>query len=478
MDERSARLSATLGDQTIDYTIRFEQLPLRDVSGAAVGTLSAFSYIVEASPIERASRPVLFLTNGGPGAATSYLHLSGIAPFRADVPTDVEAAPAPPYGITTSESSILDIADLVFLDAPGTGFGSVDEGVELTDFHSVEADAAAVAAAITDWVITHERWNSPKYFLGESYGTHRAAFLATASHGFDTAPLDGILLLGQAVNIQEISERPGNVVGALANLPYKAAVARFHGLGSTEHSTTEEAIRAALDYAWGDLARVMLQGTKASEEDLRAMADKMSTMIGIPADELVRSRLWINKSDFRARLLRDRGLAIGSNDGRYTVAAPDASFGELPIDATNTQLTPRYTAAFHQLFAEVFGGAADQPYRVLDATAGRDWEWGDSAGARFMLMGKPSPFQTYPYPAHLSRWMKQSPKVRLFVGTGMYDSLTTIGAADHLLRQWELPSDRVTVRWYEGGHMMYSSPDTATSLNEDLRAFLTKKDSQ
>ena len=153
---------------------------------------------------------MLFLTNGGPGAASSYLHLSGIGPFRAQIPADLESGVRAPYGIEESPSSLLDAADLVFIDAPGTGFGTVAEGADLTPLFSMEGDAEAFARAITEWVGRHRRWDSPKYFLGESYGTHRAAFLASSSHGMSTMPLDGIALLGQAVNIQETSERPGN----------------------------------------------------------------------------------------------------------------------------------------------------------------------------------------------------------------------------------------------------------------------------
>lgn len=473
MDERRVIRSATCNGRPIDYAMSLEQIPLRTADGTQVGTLSAFSYIAETDAETRRHRPVLFLTNGGPGAASSYLHLSGIGPFRAQIPTDLESGVLAPYGIEESPSSLLDAADLVFIDAPGTGFGTVAEGADLAPFFSMEGDAEAFARAITEWVGRHRRWDSPKYFLGESYGTHRAAFLASSTHGMSTVPLDGIALLGQAVNIQETAERPGNVPGALANVPYKAAVAWYHGAGSREHATVEDAIHAALDYAWGDLATAMLQGTSLPGAELQAAATRLSGMIGIPADELVRSRLWISKTDFRTRLLRDRGLEVGVNDSRYTSPATDPGFGELGLDAAGTHLSPRYTAAFAQLFEELFDDTPGVPYLVHDANAAREWAWADQGGALFMSMGKPSPFHTYPYPARLSRWMKQMPSGRLFIGTGIYDSLTTIGSADHLLRQWDLPRERVVSHWYDGGHMMYSEKDTIVKLNADLRDFVT-----
>lgn len=454
-----------IGD--LAYTARFEELPLRRSDGSAQGTLSAFSYTVDGP-----DRPVLFLTNGGPGVSSLYLHLSGIGPMRAQVPVDLADAGHPPYGVEESPSTILDVADLVFLDALGTGFGAFADDAEASAFRSVEGDADAIAAALSDWVDRHRRWNAPKYFLGESYGTVRAAFLATSSHSMDTAPVDGLVLLGQAVNIQETLDRPGNVVGALANLPYKAATAWYHGVGSREHATVEEAIDAALDFARGDFATAMLQGDLLPDDERAAISERLSQMIGIPADELADDRLWVSKQDFRSRLLP--GRVLGVTDSRYSAPAADRRTGEIEHDPADVALSPRYVAGLQQLLRHVFGVVPEQPYRVVDPEAGRDWEWEERGGAEFVAYGRPSPFHTYPYPARLSRWMKQTPRGRLFIGTGVYDSLTTVGAADHLLRHWGLPRERTETHEYRAGHMMYSDPEVAVSLNADLRAFLTR----
>jgi carboxypeptidase C (cathepsin A) len=451
----------------LDYVARLEELPLRRSGGAVQGTISAFSYIVEGP-----ERPVLFLTNGGPGVSSIYLHLSGIGPVRARIPADPDDDGHPPYGVEESASTILDVADLVFLDAPGTGFGAFADDADVSAFRSLEGDADAIAAAISDWVDRHSRWDSRKFFLGESYGTLRAAFLATSGHGMDTAPLSGIVLLGQAVNIQETLDRPGSIVGALANLPYKAATAWYHGVGSREHATVEEAVEAALDFARGDLATAMLQGDLLPADERSAIAERLSAMIGIPTDELVGARLWMSKQEFRSRLLPGRSLGV--TDSRYVAPAADRALGELDSDPSDVALSPRYTAGLRQLLRQVFGAAPEHAYRVVDPEAGRDWDWDEQGGAAFTAYGRPSPFHTYPYPARLSRWMKQTPRGRLFIGTGVYDSLTTVGAADHLLRHWGLPRERTETHGYRAGHMMYSDPAVAVLLNADLRAFLAR----
>lgn len=462
MATREAR--GRLGD--LEYVARSEELPLRHPHGDARGTLSAFSYTVDAP-----GRPVLFFTNGGPGVSSAYLHLSGIGPWRARVPADPADGGLPRYGIDESPTSILDVADLVFLDAPGTGLGSFAEGADVSSFRTIEGDAAAVAAAIADWRDRHARWDSSTFFLGESYGTLRAAFLATNPHSMDTAPLSGIALLGQAVNIQETQDRPGSIVGALANLPYKAAVAWYHGAGSREHPSVEDAVEAALGFGRGDLAAAMLQGDLLPAADLDAVAGRLSALIGVPAADLVRDRLWISKADFRARLLP--GQVLGVTDSRYRAPAADRRLGELDLDPSDAALSPHYVTGISRLRRDVFGDEAAQTYRIVDADAGRTWDWEERGGAEFPTYGRPSPFHTYPYPARLSRWMKQNPHARLFVGTGLYDSLTTVGAADHLLRHFGLPRDRTESHWYRAGHMMYSDREVGAQLNADLRAFLT-----
>lgn len=450
------------------YTTQLENLPLRRSDGVVQGTVSAFSYVFD----DTAIRPVLFLTNGGPGVSSVYLHLSGIGPWRARIPRDPVTDGGPPYGIEASPSSILDVADLVFLDAPGTGFGTFAEGSDASAFRSVEGDADAIAVAISAWVDRHRRWDSPKFFLGESYGTQRAAFLATTAHGVDTAPLDGIALLGQAVNIQETLDRPGNIVGALANLPYKAATAWFHGVGSRDRSSVDDAISAALDFARTDLALAMLEGDEISRARLAETATRLSAMIGIAAEDLVDSRLWISKQDFRAQLLPGRSLGV--TDSRYQSRAGDRSWGEAEIDPSDVTLSPRYASGLAALLAETFPDSPDRPYRIVDPEAGKNWTWDDEGSARFIAMGRPSPFHTYPYPARLSQWMTQMPGSRLFIGTGVYDSLTTVGAADHLLRHWNLPRERTESHRYAAGHMMYSDADVSARLNADLRAFLQR----
>lgn len=449
----------------LTYTARLEELPLRGRDGAVQGTLSAFSYTVDAP-----GRPVLFLTNGGPGVSSVYLHLSGIGPWRARIPVATTDEGLPPYGIEASASTILDVADLVFLDAPGTGYGHFSEDADVAQFRSVEGDADAIAAAIGEWRDRHARWDAPAFFLGESYGTLRAAFLATAARSAETAPLSGIVLLGQALNIQETLDRPGNVMGALANLPYKAATAWHHGAGSREHAEVEDAIAAALDFARGELGAAMLRGDELPAAERADAAARLSEMIGLPADDLIEARLWTSMREFRSRLLR--GRVLGVTDSRYSGPAADARVGELAYDPADVALSPRYTTGLSRLLRDVFAVASDDPYRFTDHDAGREWCWEERGAESFATYGRPSPFHTYPYPARLSRWMKQNPRGRLFIGTGIYDSLTTVGAADHLLRHWDIPRERTQSHWYRAGHMMYSDPEVAARLNADLRAFI------
>lgn len=466
----ATKATGTFNGQSLSYDFLLDLFPVKSSGGAELGAMSVFSYIADSPRGDLHQRPVIFIFNGGPGGSSSPLHLSGIGPKRAVIPEDLSAGVLPPYRLENSSNSILDVADLVFMDPIGTGYGTVTPDVDLSEVLSVEGDARYFAKAIERWVATYDRWDAPKYLLGESYGTHRAPFIAAELHGYRSVPLSGIVLLGQALNVQETMDRPGNITAALAGLPLKAATAWYHKRGSLECASAEEATRAAIDFAYGEYAKALLKGNTRSEEETALVAERLSVLTGIPAEKYVGSRLWETKPDFSNTLLPGRRL--GGNDTRYVGDQAENSYGELDVDPATTRIMPSIQANTYRYFASELGVPSDAEYQILDFAASNHWDWSDSASAKFMRMGKPSPFHTYPYPARLTTYLRQVPEARLFIGTGMYDALTTVGAVEHLLRQYPLPLERITSRWYEGGHMMYTDPGVSETLNNDLRVFV------
>ncbi|MGH9171162.1 MAG: S10 family peptidase [Acidimicrobiales bacterium] len=474
MDTRyEAKLAGQFNGRNLDYVFALDMLPVRDNGGVLVGSMSVFSYVADVAAGEEASRPVVFCFNGGPGSASAFLHMGGIGPKRVSLPADLTSGVLPPYPLEDSVDCLLDVADLVFMDPVNTGYGRSLPDAETDDCYSIEGDARCFAESLQAWIERTGRFDSPKFLLGESYGTHRAPFMASALMEMQSVPLTGIVLLGQALNVQETSDRPWNVTGAIASLPYMVATARFHDKASRQFESVYEAVEEAVTFGHGEYALALHAGNRLSSVDSRHVAERLEEMTGIPAEYYLKNRLRIRKEEFRKELLKESGLVLGRNDSRYVLRAADRLAAELDFDPSSSYLMPAFNAGMARHLREALGlDGTQEKYRLADQTASQRWEWGEAGSTGFMLMGKPSPFQVYPYPARLTRFLKQVPDARVFIGTGLYDSLTTVGAVEHLLRQCDLPAERITTGRYPAGHMMYTDPESSQMLTSDLRTFV------
>ncbi|MFF3372155.1 hypothetical protein ACFYXF_04265 [Streptomyces sp. NPDC002680] len=466
------KLNGVFGGREITYTFSCDEVDVRTQDGRPLGTQSVFSYIADHTLDEPSRRPVLFAFNGGPGSSSAFLHLSGIGPRRVAVPRDLSEGVHPPYLLEDSPNCLLDVADLVFIDPLNAGFGRSVPDADLTEPYSIEGDARLFAEVITDWITRHDRWDSPKFLMGESYGTHRAPFVATQLHGLRSITVDGLIFLGQALNVQETLQRPGNPVGMQAALPFYAAAAWFHGRGSRAHTTVDEAVDHAVEYAHGEFGALLLQGNRSRAEDRRRAAAHLEEITGIEAQRWLSSRFSIKKDEFRQSLLEQERKTLGMYDARYVSATADSGAGEAPIEAALSHLAPAWSAGLARHLRQDLGLDTGVPYRVMDVQAPARWSWHDTWSQQMNFTGQPSPFDTYAYVARLTQHLRRAPRSRLFIGTGHYDALTTVGAVEHLLRQYDLPEDRVVERRYPAGHMPYADPASLVALTGDLRSFI------
>lgn len=236
----------------IRYDFSLRLVELQDGQGQALGTASVFSYVANLPAPERARRPVVFAFYGGPGAASVYLHLGGLGPWRVDFPTDLRLGlQSPPPPLLANPEALVDVADLVFIDPIATGFGRAAPQANAAGFYSVEGDAAHFARIVCEWLSEEQRHGSPKYLLGESYGTQRAVFMADRLLNTEGITLEGMILLGQAVNVQEKLDRHGNLAGAVTGFAFQATTAWFHGRSAHKFASAHEAAEAALVFAYG-----------------------------------------------------------------------------------------------------------------------------------------------------------------------------------------------------------------------------------
>lgn len=462
--------SVKIGVDELRYTARVRSIAVTGPGGEELGQATTYAYVLHET--HAAARPVMFLFNGGPGASSVWLHLGGLGPRRVAVPTDLSRGDQPPYLLEDSPATLLQTADLVFIDPLATGHSRAVSQDALARVRTLLGDAQQFATIVSEWLHREGRLNSPVYVLGESYGTLRAPYLAKALlRGPVPITLSGIVLLGQALNVQETRDRPGNVVHHLAALPFQAATAWYHGKGSANAACAEEAARVATDYAFGDYATALLRGSRLPAAQQAQAAARLEDLTGICAAVWQHKRLRLRDSEFRKLVLQERNAVIGSSDSRYTGEAEDEAASEGSVDPSYTRIAPAFAASIGNYLREELGSESEVTYAVGDPDAAPAWQWYTEAGSGAFTTG-PSPFDVFPYVGALSQYLKDVTGCRLFVGTGLYDSLTTTGAAHHLVTQYELPAARVVEAWYDAGHMMYSDPASATKLQQDLASFI------
>ncbi|SEK87642.1 Carboxypeptidase C (cathepsin A) [Roseateles sp. YR242] len=459
--EHESRHQGVFHGQTVAYRAVVERFSLQLDRGPA-GDVVATSYI--ASPTgsgrhgrpEPSDRPVIFLFNGGPISPSVYLHMLAFGPKRLAVAADLTADPKT-FPVVDNTETVLDQADLVFYDPVGTGFSRPASGNRVEAFFSVERDARELTQFVLAWSRAHGRLNAPKFLFGESYGTIRAAVAARQLAELPTpVRLDGVFLMGQALNIIETVGRPANVMSYVVSLPTLAALGWYHGKVAPQGRSFEAFLDEVRQFSTREYLPALLQGSLIEPADLHRVASRLEALTGLPAARFEQLGLRVSKPRYRQELLADRGLVLGANDGRYAAAAKPGQ------DPSGVYL-PRISEAFDQYRRRTLGVperlgtyVVDSPVDSLDA-----WNWGNT-----------QPFGDWAYMEDLRVAMQKLPGLRLVIGTGYHDTLTTVGAAEQALAQSGWPRDRVSMRYYQGGHMAYTIDASLAALMNDVRALV------
>ncbi|MFC0202926.1 S10 family serine carboxypeptidase-like protein [Novosphingobium soli] len=453
--EGRAEQSITVAGKRLAYTAEAGVLPVSSAPGRQDASAGYVAYVRKGA---RPDRPVLFVFNGGPGAASAYLQMGALGPMRAQVPQDPQAPLPAEAPVAANPASLVDIADLVFLDPPGTGFSAIADDADKGFYQSVQGDADAVAQAARAWLAAAGRTGAPLFILGESYGTIRAAAMVDALRAQDAGlEVRGVLLFGQALNMIETSQRPDNVVTYPVSLPTLAALACYHRKRPAPCDPAQSAREAA---AFGPAYLDALYKGRALDDAARAaVAARLEDLTGIPRGFYLANDLRISKERFRVELLRAEGKVLGRYDARYTAPRP-ADAGEVVGPDAFSAVSDLYGKAVIGQLARI--GVQDPArYKVVARFAG---EWSYGAGD--------SPFNDWPFMARLEAAMAAQPELRLFVGTGLYDLTTTVGAADYLFAQSGLAADRFVNRRYPAGHVAYSDDASWRAFVADIRAFV------
>ena len=446
--------TGVFGGQKVDYTATVGETVIAGSDGQPTVRFVSTSYVKRGG--DPASRPVLFAFNGGPSSSSATLHMLALGPRRLTVSQDPKAAVA--GGLVDNLDTVLDVADLVFIDPAETGFSRVLPGGKTPYFYSVEGDAQSVSDFVVAWIKANGREASPKFVLGESYGTLRAALMA--GQLAKVMPLSGVFLFGQAVNMIETSQRAKNVLAYATNLTALAAVAAYHGRAP---AWTGKPMSAVVDeaYAWGmgEYLQALLQGHDLPAARRRAVAGKLQAMTGVSADYYLANDLQITKIAFLRELQKDQ--VLGMYDARYVGPAPAGQRPSDPFGPVIASIQPAMLAHYQTL--GVTWPASD--YRSSAPNTG-GWAWNGT-------LGPGGPFLDYDYQARINPAFAADPKFRLMIGTGLYDLTTTVGPARYMVTKSDWPRDRVIQREYVGGHMAYTHEPSLKAFTGDIRSWIT-----
>jgi carboxypeptidase C (cathepsin A) len=457
--------------RALRYTATAGETYITNLAGEPTARIFSFAYVRDggADP----DRPVTFVFNGGPGSASLWLHMGALGPKRLVLDSEVNPSPTPPFGLVDNPFSPLDVTDLVFVDPVGTGFSQAVGNARNSDFFGVDEDADSMARFIEAWLTENGRWNAPKYLVGESYGSARAAVLPRPLMGgplytgvMRGITVDGIVLLGLVLDgprpsDEERAAGPDPRLGL--NLPAMAATAWYHERVDRAGRTVTQIHDEASAFAQGDYARALHRlgegGLPASERD--GIAGRLEALTGIAASQWLENGLRIDNRTFLRTLLADEGLEAGNYDSRYTL--PLAQSGNDPVadDPAMGRYVPGFVASFHELMGRHLGVSMPFPYSAITwVDLNFRWKW-ERLG---VPVGRT-------YGDELAVAMRRNPNMRVLAASGYYDMVTTAAAAESQIRRAGLPADRVTIRNYESGHMLYLG-DTAERFAGDVRGLI------
>ena len=459
--EAVTRHSIAAHGRTIRYTATAGTLTIRNDQGMPTASLFYVAYTADGA--DRARRPVTFLYNGGPGSASIWLHMGSFGPVRVQTDEPEVVRPAP-FAFGPNPDTLLDRTDLVFIDMVGAGYSRPLGATPGSAFWGVDQDADAFTRAIFRYVTKHDRWTSPKYILGESYGTLRAGAVAYQLHDRGMA-LNGVILLSSIMNYGV--RQPGYNQDFISLFPTYAATAWYHNRVPNRPAELETFVQQAREFALGPYASALTKGHMISEAERAEVARQMSAFIGLSPQFIENANLRVDLSNFRKELLRDQRLTVGRLDSRYRGVDPDASGSRPEYDVSNTAITGAYYAAFQDYVANTLNYETELNYNLSARGPGFDWDWSHRPPS-----GRP---QTTPNTAiDLAAAMRLNPYLKVLTLNGYYDMATPFFSTEfdmaHMMME---PEQRRNIEfaYYPAGHMMYLDEASLDALHADLGRF-------
>jgi carboxypeptidase C (cathepsin A) len=477
----------TAQGRRIEYRAVTGLLQVDDSKEVPSAVMSYVAYFGKAEA-GAAQRPVLFLYNGGPGSATVWLHMGAFGPKRV-LTGNGERGPAAPYRLVDNEYSLLDVADLVFIDAPGTGFGRIvavakDKAKEREalkakerEFWGVDQDANAFARFIKKFLTRNNLWNAPKYLFGESYGTTRSAVLVQRLQEHHDVDVNGVMLLSQILNFgfspDDPQFAPGDDLPYALALPTYAATAWYHGRlaawADRSPQTLQQLVAAAREFALTEYLPALTAGAGIDPARRHAVAEKLAGFIGLPVPYLEKAELRINGGMFSNQLLADQGMTTGRLDTRYSGPSLDPLAKSAEYDPQSSAISSAYVSVYNDYVRSTLKFGADLDYKP-SAGVWRNWDWKHQPPGSHHARQ-----ETVNVMPDLAAAMRTNPRLKVANYAGYYDLATPFAAAEYEFAHLPIPAAlraNIEFHHYPAGHMMYDDPASLARLHDDVARFL------
>lgn len=410
------------------------------------------------------TRPITFSFNGGPGSASVWMHLGVLGPRRV-LTDDTGNLPQPPYQLVENAYSLLDVSDLVFIDPVSTGYSRAVSGEKTKRFHGFKKDIESVGDFIRLYVTRYRRWASPKFLIGESYGTVRAGGLSGYLQDRHGMYLNGIMFVSTILNFIAGEFDPGNILPYISFLPTYAATAWYHKRlpDDLQQRDLKSLVAEVEAFALNEYALALLKGSALTDDERAAITERLARYTGLSPAYIDRTDLRVNDNRFVKELLRDQRRTIGRLDSRFLGYDRDAAGEHTEFDPSYAAILGSFAGTFNDYVRSDLNFESDLPYEVLAWSTVQPWDYSDFQGKYIEVVET------------LRRAMTNNPWLKIFVANGYYDFATpyfaTLYTFNHLGIDRSL-RDNISMAFYESGHMMYIHYPSLVQMKADLAAFV------
>jgi carboxypeptidase C (cathepsin A) len=457
-----------IGGQTIAYKATASTTLIKDDKGEPTASIFTIAYTrSDAGSKDMSQRPISFVYNGGPGSSSIWLHMGAFGPRRV-VTTDAGPTPPPPFKMVDNAECLLDKTDLVFIDPVGTGFSRAVGKAKDKDFWGVDSDVKSLAEFIAAYIGRNGRWNSPKFLIGESYGTFRSAPLGNYLQNHNGMYFNGIVLISSVLDLGTLSFHPGDDMPYVFYLPSYAASAYYQKMLKDPPTDLNAFLVEARQFATTEYAGALMKGANLSATEKGEIAKKLSRFTGLSEDYLIKADLRVKLQQFMAELQRARGLATGRYDARFSGPQPDLLAEYSFNDPQSAAVEGAFVAAFNSYIREDLKFGKDLTYNTSADISEWDWKL-TQQGRRFGFPGSPNVEQD------LVDALVTNTHLHVEVENGIYDLATPFFATEYTMTHLGLPENlqkNITLKYYDAGHMMYLHEADLSKLKSNVAAFL------